>query len=99
MEISTTGSSDNGLFILDWLAVCLLIFMFSHNIYCSLFTFGKHVSIGCLEHGCRLPLWLRDRMASSEPRGRVFETQLPRLLAYLLFSPFKVASAAAVYVA
>jgi len=48
----------------------------------------QHASLGRLEHGCRLPSWLKGRMASSEPLGRGFETRLPRLC--LFFSLFKV---------
>ena len=35
-----------------WLLKC------SYMMYSSLFTRGKHASLGCLEHGCRLLLWL-----------------------------------------
>ena len=44
--------------------------------YSTLLPCGKRASLGCSEHGCRLPSWLRGRMANSEPRGRGFESRL-----------------------
>jgi len=83
----TTGSTR--------LAGGWLIFM----MYSTLFyraTSLKRASLACSNNVCQLPLWVRGRLAyrltmpTCEPRGRGFETRLPRpfLILFTFQSPF-----------